>query len=89
MFEILERAKPVDRLPDWLHDLCDGEADEIKMSRYAYHLISEIKEAKQGRTVRKRLMFNWWFLNDLAEMHPTVFDEILAAAAERSAEVRE
>lgn len=71
-------------VPDWFRDLMPADAAPEKvMHDYGYHLIGEIKEPKTFKTVRKRILAHWSFLQRLAETHPDVFDELLAAYGER------
>ena len=76
--------KPIDAVPDWFRDIYAADTEDARVIHdYAYHLIGALKEPKKMETVRRHVLAQWWFLRDLAEIHPDVFDEFLAAYAER------
>ncbi len=82
---------PLDRIPDWFRDTYPDERDVARIVHdYGYHLIGAMNpdnpnNPKTVATVRKHMLAAWWFIRDLAEMHPDVFDELMTAYAERVA----
>lgn len=70
-------------IPDWFMDLMpEGTAPERAMHQYAYHLIGKVAEYKSMKFARRFLVGHWPFLARLAEIHPEIFDEVLASYAE-------
>jgi hypothetical protein len=70
-------------VPDWFRDM-HGDADTSRLFHdYAYHMIGAMQNPKQWKTVRKHILHDWGFLRALSQHHPDVFDEVLAAYAER------
>ena len=75
------------QIPDWFLDQYTVLPDESRaLHDYGYHLIGWLQDPngpKKMATVRKHFLCHWVFLRNLAEQHPDVFDELLAAYAER------
>lgn len=72
-------------IPDWFWDTypTDGTSSDRAIHDYGYHLIGALKNPAKMDTVRKHTLAQWQFLRLLAETHPGVFDEFMAAYAER------
>lgn len=75
-------------LPDWFMDLYETEPSaEVAVRGYAYHLIGSLNAhdgPKKLETVRRHFIAQWALIGLLAKIHPTVFDELLCAYAERA-----
>lgn len=77
------QLSPLEYIPDWFRDICDGVSNERTVHDFAYHLMGAMNNPKTIDTVRKHILANWRFLAVLADMHPGVFDEFWTAYAER------
>lgn len=87
---------PLRNVPDWARDAAESDDPVVVLRSYGQHLLGGLlpprtavgwqRRAKKNETVRKHLLADWWFLRDLAKVHPGLFDEILQAYADRIAE---
>jgi hypothetical protein len=75
---------PIDFVPDWFRDAYSVEPSaERVIHDYGYHLIGALRNPAKVETCRKHTIMHWGFLRNLAEIHPSVFDEFMCAYAER------
>lgn len=71
-------------ISDWFKDQYPENTPVEKLAHdYAYHLIGALKNPKMMKTVRTHFVAQFPFMQRLAEMHPDVFDELVAAYTER------
>lgn len=71
-------------ISDWFVDLYPEDTPIEKLAHdYAYHLIGALNNPKMMKTVRAHFVAQFRFMEHLAEMHPDVFDELVAAYTER------
>lgn len=74
---------PLLGIPDWFTDLLPQDMPQDRIiHQYAYHLIGKLSEYRSMKFARKHLMLHWGFLHRLADTHPEIFDEAIAAYAE-------
>jgi hypothetical protein len=86
---------PLDRIPAWFRDQADNMDDPALLRSYGMHILGTLqvprtqvgwlRRPKLVNTVRDHLLADWMLLRDLAKAYPDIFDEILAAYAERVA----
>ncbi len=70
-------------IPTWFQDeMPEGTTPERMMHQYAYHLIGKLSSYSSMKFARRHLTGHWAFLSRLAEIHPEIFDEVLATYAE-------
>lgn len=70
-------------IPDWFVDLMpEGTPEDRLIHNYAYHLIGKLSEYRSMKFARKHLLLHWAFMRRLADTHPEIFDEAVAAYAE-------
>ncbi len=76
-------ADPLLGIPDWFIDqMPDDMPQDRLIHQYAYHLIGKLAEYRSMKFARKHLLLHWGFLRALADTHPEIFDEAIAAYAE-------
>lgn len=76
-------ANPLLGIPDWFIDMMPEDMPQDRIiHQYAYHLIGKLSEYRSITFARKHLLLHWGFLRALAETHPEIFDEAMAAYAE-------
>jgi hypothetical protein len=92
-FEIdtgFEPRRPVDFVDDWFRDLHPSDAADVDVMRgFAQHVMGEMRNPAKFETVRRHFLMRWSFVRAVADLDPALFDEILAAYAERWLEARE
>jgi hypothetical protein len=77
------RSDPHPGIPTWFQDeMPDDITPERMAHNYAYHLIGKLSGYKSMKFARKHLIGHWPFLLRLSEIHPEIFDEVLATYAE-------
>ena len=76
-------ADPLLGIPDWFIDQMPEDMPQDRLiHQYAYHLIGKLSEYRSMKFARKHLILHWGFLRALADTHPEIFDEAIAAYAE-------
>ncbi len=78
-----DRADATLGIPDWFIDQMPEDMPQDRLiHQYAYHLIGKLAEYRAMKFARKHLLLHWGFLRALADTHPEIFDEAMAAYAE-------